>query len=336
MRISHSSSLFLATLAISSSSSTLAAPTEPGSLDTTGLPSSSSMRSLAMIGRGEGVSVNVAENSHGQMSTSLHMTRADRRDLLGLGALLDGLGGLPVVGPLLAPIIKALEPILGPLLGKGGAAVEEAASLTQDQVTQIAALFAHAANTLHGAAGTAVNGVVGDVSGAVSPAVRKRYMQASTGSSSASFMSSSFASPAPSTTESASSIEAMAFPTPPASLPIQPLPLVKNATLPITPPQVPVSAPKVPVGAPQLPVGAPQLPVVPPNSPALPVSNPAAPIARDAPPLFPAYKAADLSSSSSAYASPTSASFVTASGDSTGMPTMTASQSSASASSTSA
>ncbi|OJT09583.1 hypothetical protein TRAPUB_13960 [Trametes pubescens] len=235
MRISHSSSLFLATLAISSSSSTLAAPTEPGSLDTTAPPSSSSFRSLAMIGREDGISFNAGENSHGQMGT-------DRRDLLGLGALLDGLGGLPVVGPLLAPIIKALEPILGPLLGKGGAAAEEVASLTQDQVTQIAALFAHAANTLHDTAGNADNGTVGGIPSTVSPAVRKRYMQASTASSSASFTSQSLASSAPSTTESASSVEAMGLPTPTSlvSVPVSApspspgIPVIgKNGTLPV-------------------------------------------------------------------------------------------------------
>lgn len=209
------------------------------------------------------------------------MTRADRRDLLGLGALLDGLGGLPVVGPLLAPIIKALEPILGPLLGTGGAAAEEAASLTQDQVTQIAALFAHAANTLHGAAGNAV-GTVGGIADNVSPAVRKRDMQASDASSSASSMSSSFASPSPSTTESASSVEAMGVaPTPPISVPV-PVPGVplSNGTVPVTvPPQVPVSPSHLPANPPNSPMSPPKLP--------LPVPVPS--IAKDAPPLFLAY-----------------------------------------------
>ena len=63
MKLSSSSSLFLATLALSSSS-TLAAPADPVGMEHNALATSSSFRSLALAGRADEVVVDIGAPSY--------------------------------------------------------------------------------------------------------------------------------------------------------------------------------------------------------------------------------------------------------------------------------
>ncbi|KAH9849204.1 hypothetical protein C2E23DRAFT_862064 [Lenzites betulinus] len=334
MRISQSSSLFLATLAISSSSSTLAAPTEPGSLDTTGLSSSSSIRSLAMAGRaGDSMSLDFGGPAHQANSatvtdTSIHLSH-DRRDLL--GPLLSLLDGLPLgLGSIIQNILQALG-----IPGGGDAAIESVSNMGNEQLAAVKAALQQALSGIKNTTGSFANGAVGTVGsvGSSIPSLHRRDGGPSAASSSMIFASQYPASSSiHSTAGTSTSLEALGIPTPAAApaLPVTP------PALPVTPPALPVTPPALPVTPSALPVTPPALPVTP---PALPVSLPSPPLAkkvpmptdvappkgpipRDAPPMFPAYKAAVAPSS-------TPTSLGAGSSDAASPNTMVASQSSA-------
>ncbi|KAJ3004605.1 hypothetical protein NUW54_g4737 [Trametes sanguinea] len=98
MRITPSSSLFLATLAISSSSSALAAPTEQQAVERSGFPSSSSIRSAFMAARGDTFDMDVGGSDYrpSQSDTTLRMSMHQARG--GLLPLVEGILPDPVKG----------------------------------------------------------------------------------------------------------------------------------------------------------------------------------------------------------------------------------------------
>ncbi|KAI0640089.1 hypothetical protein C8Q77DRAFT_1152992 [Trametes polyzona] len=326
MRISHSSSFFLATLAISSSTSSLAAPTEPGSLDTASFPSSSSMHALAVAGRGEAVSFDIGgpnrpigndhrTNAEAFPTAEMHMSH-DRRgiDLLGI------IRGLPLVGDILVPVLQQILDLLGINI-KGGVAIDSVEGITQDKAAAIAALLAGAAKSLQNVPSVAT-GAIGGAAGAVggvaggSSAGSKRALETSDATTSTSAFYTSQLPQSTSTMDSSSSLGEMALPTPAGapSLPVSP-PVNNNGTAPQSP---------------SLPVNPPNTPIAPPATPKPPVpagvSPPSGPIPRDAPPMFPAFKAADVSDpSTSGMASasivcPSSTTSTSASGEATSTP----------------
>ncbi|KAI0354628.1 hypothetical protein OH77DRAFT_473241 [Trametes cingulata] len=282
MRITPSSSLFLATLAISSSSSSLAAPTEPGSLDMSALSSSSSIRSMVMMGRDESFDVKMGQAPPGSLPATDTRMSLQRRQLESLLPILEG---LPVVGGILAPLIQKVLGILG-LEQKGAAAVESV--VDPSQLDALVEALSEATSKIKNAKNS--------VTGGAPPSGNKRAlamaygeaMEYSTAPSNASFTSQyTMSSTATSSSQSATSVEAMGLPTPGVAhnLPIAP-PTGNNGTAPLSPP-IPINPPNTPVAPPSgnvrppLPVGA---------------SPPSGPIPRDAPPMFPAFRAADVSS----------------------------------------
>ncbi|TFK86930.1 hypothetical protein K466DRAFT_663390 [Polyporus arcularius HHB13444] len=141
MRLSSSSSFLLATLAVSSSSSSMAAPAEhPSSLQQSSLPSSPSVRSVAMAAREDRMDVDVGEG-HDQaypgVEVHTHSNRGQIEDLV------DGiLVGLPLGG-----LDKTLEDTLNPLLAilprrETVGAVQQAANAAGSTVKDLGR-FAH-------------------------------------------------------------------------------------------------------------------------------------------------------------------------------------------------
>ena len=152
MKISSSSSLFLAaTLAISSSSSTLAAPAEHGPAEFGALSSSSSIRSLALAGRGDDIRFSAGgpdighyeghfhDEDHGDgalallYSTHRHSSNCFTGPILNASIhrrgldLMGLLNGIPAVGPILSPLLQQVLDILG-LQGKTSTAAEPVSS----------------------------------------------------------------------------------------------------------------------------------------------------------------------------------------------------------------
>ncbi|KAI0368881.1 hypothetical protein BV20DRAFT_1053646 [Pilatotrama ljubarskyi] len=314
MRITPSSSLFLATLAISSSSSSLAAPTEPGSLDMSALSSSSSIRSRVMMGRHDSFDLKMGEAPPGSLpDTETHMSMQRRQ----LESLLPILEGLPIVGPIVEGLMDKILGILG-LQEKGAAAVE---SVTDpSKLDALLAVLGEATKKLKDAKSSVTGG---DASAGNKRALAMAYgeaMESSSTPSNASLTSQYIMSSTASSSSalpSATSIEAMAVPPTPGPIrnpPVAP-PAGNNGTAPSSP-ALPVNPPNTPTPSsgnmkPPLPVGVPP---------------PSGPIPRDAPPMFPAFRAADASSMApAATASCASAS----TGNSSCTPSMTASGSSA-------
>ncbi|KAI0673802.1 hypothetical protein C8Q78DRAFT_651373 [Trametes maxima] len=163
MRVSHSSSFFLAALAVSSSTSSLAAPAEPGSLDTNVLSSSTSTHPVAWFGRDDSMTVDV----HGTNHQAESVTFSDHSEMLDhhrrqLESLLPTLEGLPVVGAILEPLINKLLSALG--LVKGGALAVEGIQPNAEQVSQLKSAVEEAiqkmAASVGGIANNGINGTV--------------------------------------------------------------------------------------------------------------------------------------------------------------------------------
>ncbi|KAI0334062.1 hypothetical protein GY45DRAFT_1334534 [Cubamyces sp. BRFM 1775] len=293
MRISHSSSLILATLAISSSSSSLAAPTEHNSLEQSTYPSSSGLHSALMAARGDTYSMQVGGDRHDGTSQSIANIQMSTHERRQLESLLPLLGSIPVIGGPLSSLIDGILATLG-LQEKGAAAVESLSSgLTADQTQKILALLGSVTQQIGNATGNAVNGVVGGNNRARSDAGDTLGSTSSSGSSTASNASYTSASSSFFMQPSATSVEAMGVPTPPTappSLPVAP-PIGQNGTVPASPP-LPVNPPNTPntSNAPRPPIPA-------------GVAPPSGPIPRDAPPLFYGIKAADVSATPSASSS---------------------------------
>ncbi|KZT73264.1 hypothetical protein DAEQUDRAFT_461549 [Daedalea quercina L-15889] len=144
MRLTPSSSLLIATLALSSSSSSLAAPTDG---DVNGLSTSSSMHGIHArdsvtlhVGDG-GVNLNT-QNTDAQPGPD-HGSHNAHDKRLDLGAALEG---VPILGPALSPLIPMLEPIFNALgLGDGKSGGPSALlALTPSQVSQVQQAVAQA------------------------------------------------------------------------------------------------------------------------------------------------------------------------------------------------
>ncbi|KAI1793072.1 hypothetical protein LXA43DRAFT_278975 [Ganoderma leucocontextum] len=143
MRLSSTtSSLFLATLAVSSSSTALAAPTEPNALDEAIDHSSSNLQLIAMAGRSGQVTANLGQTPSDTILATHVQEIIARTDLLEtLGGLL---GGLPVLGPILGPLLQKLASLVNGLglpidaLQKDGADAQSVSSLTPDQIRTVA------------------------------------------------------------------------------------------------------------------------------------------------------------------------------------------------------
>ncbi|KAI0654463.1 hypothetical protein C8Q70DRAFT_521252 [Cubamyces menziesii] len=292
MRITPSSSFILATLAISSSSSSLAAPTEHNALERSAYPSSSRINSALVAARGDTYSMEFgnADNRHDGTSQSIADVKMSTHDRRQLGALLDVLDGLPVVGGILNGLLNNVFDLLG-LEKKGAATVESTLSaVTPDQLQKLVGLFSGAAQQIQNATGSVVSG--------------NNHARSVAGDTleSASFSSSSTASNASYTTASSSfsmqpsatSVEAMGVPTVPSGVPELPVspPVGKNGTAPASP-QLPANPPNTPI-----PPGTPQPPVPAGAAP------PSGPIPGNLPPMLAGFKAADVSTTSSASLEP--------------------------------
>ncbi|KAI0756390.1 hypothetical protein C8Q80DRAFT_26920 [Daedaleopsis nitida] len=113
MRISSSSSVLLATLAFSTSSTTLAAPVEHPAA----FPSSSSLRSVAMARADDSMHMHVNAGEQPRLRTEAEYTPGAHVDRHGRRQLLSGLE--PTLGPLLGPVdglVGSLVPGLGDTL----------------------------------------------------------------------------------------------------------------------------------------------------------------------------------------------------------------------------
>ncbi|KAI0652525.1 hypothetical protein C8Q79DRAFT_104891 [Trametes meyenii] len=289
MRVSHSSSLFLAALAVSSSTSSFAAPTEPGTLGTSAVSSSSSIRSLAMLGRDDSMMVSVqGPNQHqgGAVVVSDHVAEMHSHHRRQLESLIPTLAGLPLVGPILGPLLDKLLSILG--LAKGGAMAIEGAlpsSLTPEQLEQAKVAMEEAiqkmTSSIGGIANSGVNGTTTAIG--VKREAANDPLSASTFSSAATVSASSSTSSWPATGWEA--MEDVPTPSVGAVAPKVTTPLGgTNGTAPASP----------------------ALPVNPPNSPTLPTnvktlvpntSGTTVLIRREGPPMFSGFKAADVFSS---------------------------------------
>ncbi|CDO73433.1 hypothetical protein BN946_scf185013.g68 [Trametes cinnabarina] len=297
MRITPSSSFFLATLAISSSSSSLAAPTEQQAVERSGFPSSSNVHSGFMAARGDTFDMRVGgdDDRSSQSMASLHMSTHQERQLESLIPILDG---LPVIGGILQPLLEKLMGMLGLQL-KAAPGVESVQSITQDDLQALLQLFQQTTQKMTSAVTGAVGGAksarrVMEMDSVGSASIASSFPTTSGTPFNASASSTMFSSSAAHT---ATSVEAMAVPTPPVGVPSLPVALPiggkNNGTLPVSPP-LPTNPPNTPI-----PVAVPKMPL-----PAG-VAPPSGPIPRNAPPMFPGFKAADVSpmSSSSSFVS---------------------------------
>ncbi|OSD00822.1 hypothetical protein PYCCODRAFT_635231 [Trametes coccinea BRFM310] len=301
MRITPSSSFFLATLAISSSSSALAAPTEQQAVERSGFPSSSSIRSAFMATRGDAFDMEVGGSNYGSSGPSLHMSTHQTR---GVVQTLEGLLPAPV-GDVVTGLLNTVCGMLGLQVVQAVGAESLPGPLSDTELQTLLQLVQQTAQKMT----SAVSGTVGAVKSARRVVEMDSAGNASSmssfppASSGASFNASSTVASS-SGTQPTGSLEAMAVPTPPVGLPNLPvsppvsLPVggKNNSSGPSTPP-LPVNPPNTPV-----PVGAPKPPV-----PAG-VAPPSLPLAKNAPPMFPGFKAADASMMSSSPASASSSS----------------------------
>ncbi|EJF67289.1 hypothetical protein DICSQDRAFT_165119 [Dichomitus squalens LYAD-421 SS1] len=283
MRLSTtSSSLFLAALAMSSSSAALAAPTEPDAGEHAMVSStSSSMRSIVMAGRAETADVHVGDVSFGGTNhvganaphVELHH---DRRQF---ESLLPTLEGLPVVGPILTPLMNKILAALG-LQQKGATGAESVQPLTAHQMRLVAQAISDAHEQMQTVSRAAVpvenlaaRGTIAEWEAVAD--------QASSASASDAMSTMQRSQTAPST-----------HPSLPVGLPIS-LPIGLPISPPVAPPSLPVAPPSLPSS---LPVTPPNLPISPPISPSIPnaagklpsLINP-----RAVPPMFVGVKAVD-------------------------------------------
>ncbi|CCL98148.1 uncharacterized protein FIBRA_00142 [Fibroporia radiculosa] len=252
MKITPSSSLLLATLAISSSSSSLAAPTEQphehalSSSSSTQL--SSRQDSMNIQTRGGGAQVEM----HGQRPESVHphderpRPDLDKRATMG-GTLTDVLGAIPVIG---GPLVELVQSLVG---SAGESAISQESI---DKVQQVIQAIGSASPPLNGSS-VSRNAARDD------------------------------ATPSAVWPSSTQSFAALEMPAPPVSPPVSPPAPLSPPGLPVSPPGPPVSpgSPPGPPVSPGSPPISPPMPVNPPNTPVAPghPAAPAAPAAKDVP-----------------------------------------------------
>ncbi|OBZ78813.1 hypothetical protein A0H81_01378 [Grifola frondosa] len=237
MRISTSSSLFLATLAISSSSSSLAAPTEQGALEYSSFPSSSRMYSMATTPRRDIIDSDI---SHGHSaaggSHSIATGAQHAHDRRQLDPLLNTLSGL--LGPAFDPVLKALAPLLKAL------GLESAVSASSVENNLNAITPDQIASIKQAILGAAVNiGSCAPTSAVHTPHAQYVAMDAMTSDAGSSSANSSWATSA----SGSSTLAVMAAPhlllalrsTRPLSVPV---PARQPAEHPVPPPPAPVKA----------------------------------------------------------------------------------------------
>ncbi|PIL31335.1 hypothetical protein GSI_06033 [Ganoderma sinense ZZ0214-1] len=152
MRLSStSSSLILATLAVSSSSIALAAPTEPGALDESMAHSPSELQIIAMSGRSEQVAsgLDPAPTSESDPIPAVMVEEMLARR--GLTDILAVLGGVPIVGPVLVKLLGSLVNSLGLSLDaiqNNAVDAQSTPSLTPDQIRAVANVISGAHNNM--------------------------------------------------------------------------------------------------------------------------------------------------------------------------------------------
>ncbi|KAH9837391.1 uncharacterized protein C8Q71DRAFT_757991 [Rhodofomes roseus] len=272
MRLTPSSSLLIATLALSSSSSSLAAPTDS---DVNELSSSSSMHGIHSSSRRDSMNMHVSDGGI-NMNLDQDQPRPDRerhrvyQKRLDLGAVLSG---VPILGPALAPLLPALEPIFA-ALGLGAAAnggPSALLALTPGQVGQVqqavaqAILSAGPANVTGITASLPVpplpTGVVTNITANV-PVGKRDDCDYSGGNMASDCSSTGSPSGVSSTWSPVSTFAAFSAP---SNVPLDgPAAFAAPSGLPVSPPTG-----LIPVGANPL---SPSLPVNPPNTPvALPI-----------------------------------------------------------------
>ncbi|KAI0962146.1 hypothetical protein AcV7_001049 [Taiwanofungus camphoratus] len=260
MRLTPSSSLLLATLALSSSSSSLAAPTDGQGLADHDLLSSSS--SGAISARGDSTNLNMGvgdtrihlgmHSSPEQVARPVHGMHPvhDRRQLEGL---LNTIEGLPLLGPILGNLIQTILAKLG-LQQTGGVTALDA--LSPEQIAQVQQAVSQAANSV-AAALPSLPPLPVSPPGGVPNASRRAVARDDSDPQDA----SSTASGSTYWSSATPSFGALALPTPPIDPPV-PLPDVS-----LIPPVSPPVSPPVPSGLNPL---SPPIPANPPNTPVPP------------------------------------------------------------------